>query len=185
MAASAITKMLIESNAIEGVYDNQSLQDAKEAWKYLSRFETINTQLIKYTHAILMKHQDIDYRHKGNWRDVPVWIGSEKKNDPPLIIEEKIKQLCKKMMSKRKLDPVKLHVEFEKIHPFIDGNGRMGRIIMNWHSIIRNGDKPITFTEAGRQTYYKIFQPKTEDKLERYMNRMDEYKQMMEDARNA
>lgn len=151
-----IQLMLKESNAIEGVYDKRSLADAHAAWKYMMMYDTINTQIIKHAHKILMKHQDVENKYKGNWRDVPVFIGGIKKSDPPLVIDKKMSTLCKKILAKGS-DPIDLHVEFEEIHPFIDGNGRIGRMVMNWHSVKRNGGDLIVYTEADKQTYYELF----------------------------
>lgn len=48
------------------------------------------------------------------------------------------------------------HLEFERIHPFMDGNGRIGRVIMNFQ-LMREGLPPIIVRDKGKQTYYKAF----------------------------
>jgi Fic family protein len=50
-----------------------------------------------------------------------------------------------------------LHVQYEKIHPFVDGNGRTGRIFMNWWRI--NNGLPILVIHEGKEQweYYKWF----------------------------
>ena len=45
------------------------------------------------------------------------------------------------------------HVKFENIHPFADGNGRTGRLSMNYFLVI-NGHPPITIHQEDRKTYY-------------------------------
>ena len=48
------------------------------------------------------------------------------------------------------------HIGFEKIHPFIDGNGRLGRILMNWQRI-QCGLDILVIWEIEKQEYYKWF----------------------------
>ncbi len=50
-----------------------------------------------------------------------------------------------------------LHASFENIHPFADGNGRVGRTIMNYHLII-NDHPPIVIFEEDRKEYYKALE---------------------------
>lgn len=49
------------------------------------------------------------------------------------------------------------HLAFERIHPFVDGNGRMGRALNNY-LLFREGYVPITILYATRETYYEAFQ---------------------------
>jgi Fic family protein len=50
----------------------------------------------------------------------------------------------------------KLHLEFEHIHPFVDGNGRIGRVINNY-LLMREGFVPINIKFVDRKTYYTAF----------------------------
>ncbi|WP_409969261.1 Fic family protein [Bengtsoniella intestinalis] len=50
----------------------------------------------------------------------------------------------------------RFHLEFEGIHPFIDGNGRCGRLLMNFE-LIRNGYPPVNIKFTHRKRYYDAF----------------------------
>jgi len=49
------------------------------------------------------------------------------------------------------------HMQFEAIHPFPDGNGRVGRLLMN-HVLRRHGFMPLTFLEQSKQNYYRALE---------------------------
>lgn len=50
----------------------------------------------------------------------------------------------------------RFHLEFESIHPFVDGNGRIGRVLVNY-LLIREGYVPINITFVDRSKYYDAF----------------------------
>lgn len=59
-------------------------------------------------------------------------------------------------MASTEEEMVQDHIAFENIHPFIDGNGRMGRILLNWQRV--KADLPILIIrESERQEYYSWF----------------------------
>jgi len=150
--------MLKESNAIEAVYDDVSLVDSYAAWEYIMGFDSINVDVIKETHRILMQDQMIEPRYKGDFRDAPINIGGETKSLPKIVIDSLVRDLCEDINnSSLNDDPIIRHVQFEAIHPFIDGNGRIGRIILNWH-LVKKFDAPLLiYTEEDKHTYYMLF----------------------------
>jgi Fic family protein len=48
----------------------------------------------------------------------------------------------------------RLHVDFVKIHPFVDGNGRTARLLMNFE-LMKSGFLPVIFQAADRLAYYE------------------------------
>lgn len=50
----------------------------------------------------------------------------------------------------------RFHLEFESIHPFIDGNGRTGRLLMNFE-LMQYGYPPINVKFTDRKRYYDAF----------------------------
>lgn len=57
----------------------------------------------------------------------------------------------------------KFHLEFEWVHPFIDGNGRMGRAIINFQ-LQKLGFPPVIIRDKGKQNYYRAFKEYGESK---------------------
>ncbi len=161
-----ITEFLRESNAIEFVYDEQSLVDAQKAWKYLSGVKKLTVSSILKTHAILMEHQDISDKDKGNFRTQPVWIGNGEAKPwwtVPELMDSWIANANDVVINGQNENPIYLeriikehHVNFEAIHPFCDGNGREGRLLFSWERI-RVGLPILVILEAEKYKYYDWF----------------------------
>ncbi len=158
-----IEEFLRESNAIEGVYDEDSLQQALYAWNYLISEKEMSISVILKTHKILMLHQPLYPNERGYLRTVPVYIGGREAMSHKLI-RNAIINWCKKMNIEimqlshaQEYRSKNLHVEYEKIHPFVDGNGRTGRMFMNWWRL--KNKLPLLVIHEGKeqQDYYKWF----------------------------
>jgi Fic family protein len=76
---------------------------------------------------------------------------------PPVFIEPRIQELLIQYNSEIKTPFIhraaQLHAEFESVHPFVDGNGRIGRVINNY-LLIREGFPPIIVRNKEKETYY-------------------------------
>lgn len=103
----------------------------------------ISERTIKEIHALIL--HGIDRGNAGRYRTVPVMIsGSTHMPPQPYLIEKQMEDfiLRFKQMEKEKVHPVLiaayLHDELVRIHPFIDGNGRTSRLLMNLY-LLRNG----------------------------------------------
>ena len=147
---------LRESNAIEAVYDDDSLEQAKYAWEFLKSEKVLTTGSILKTHKILMLHQPLKPDEKGYWRRCQVWIGYR---EAPRW-EKMVVMMGSWILDANKSDDEeaikKDHVLFEYVHPFVDGNGRVGRMLMNWQRI--NSGLPIlVIKEEGKHDYYGWF----------------------------
>lgn len=102
----------------------------------------LTEDFIKDCHGILTAGCLNDYKDEGNYRKVRNWVG-DINTCPPNSIGKEMKLLINWYNDNvDKLDPILLAVRFKYrfvcIHPFIDGNGRVSRIIMNW-ILNRNG----------------------------------------------
>jgi Fic family protein len=153
-----IIEFLRESNAIEGVYDEDSLKQAIYAWEYIEEQKELTPHDVLRTHAILMKNQNLLPSEKGYFRRCAVYIGGRqglhhekiaKAIDEWVTCMHQENQACETVSGA-------LHIQYEKIHPFVDGNGRTGRIFMNWWRV-KNGLPILVIKEGERQEYYKWF----------------------------
>ena len=78
----------------------------------------------------------------------------------PAEVAAEIKALLKEYNSKSKItlvDILDFHVRFESIHPFQDGNGRVGRLIM-FKECLKHNIVPFIITEELKQYYYRGLQ---------------------------
>lgn len=103
----------------------------------------IDERLIKEIHAIIL--HSIDKENAGTYRNVSVMIsGSEHMPPAPYLIEEQMNRFIERFnqMEADKVHPILiasyLHSELVKIHPFVDGNGRTSRLLMNLY-LLRTG----------------------------------------------
>lgn len=76
------------------------------------------------------------------------WAESIPKLNPETATEQDIEEYLTAFCERE----AKFHIEFERIHPFEDGNGRTGRIILNQH-LIKNESAPILITPEMRKMY--------------------------------
>lgn len=69
-------------------------------------------------------------KNAAGFRSVPVFVGWKEKMNY-LVIDRALYGLCAGLREGY-YDALEAYREFEEIHPFIDGNGRTGKIILNW-----------------------------------------------------
>lgn len=124
----------------------------------------ISERTIKEIHALIL--HGIDRENAGRYRTVPVMIsGSTHMPPQPYLIEKQMEDfiLRFKQMEAEKVHPVLiaayLHDELVRIHPFIDGNGRTSRLLMNLY-LLRHGYVIITLkgSNDAKVNYYKALE---------------------------
>lgn len=124
----------------------------------------ISERTIKEIHALIL--HGIDRENAGRYRTVPVMISGSTHIPPqPYLIEKQMEDfmLRFRQMEEEKVHPVLvaayLHDELVRIHPFIDGNGRTSRLLMNLY-LLRNGYVIITLkgSNDAKIKYYKALE---------------------------
>lgn len=135
----------------------------KEAFQYVEELAKQDKDLseydIKSIHNLVLADRPED---RGTFRRVNVRIAGALTNPvQPYLIEPKIEELLNnyKVWSETMhiVERVAIfHLQFESIHPFIDGNGRTGRLIMNLQ-LIKEGLPAINIKFADRRKYYDAF----------------------------
>jgi Fic family protein len=118
------------------VADNLRAVDAALAQQGLITFEALWDW-----HKILMASADLDDQYKGAWRDRLGWVGGPTPHRAAHVATpaDRIEVLMADLVdyaNNPAHDPVTatalVHAQFETIHPFADGNGRIGRLLIGW-----------------------------------------------------
>ncbi|MBQ4596194.1 MAG: Fic family protein, partial [Firmicutes bacterium] len=177
-----VVEFTYNSNAIEGntltlretdlvlrglTIDQKPLKDHMEAVGHKEAFDfvlelvkndtPITESVIKQIHYLVLADKKED---RGIYRKVPVRImGAQNQPVQPYLIEPKMEKLLIDYNDSKDHIVTKLarfHIEFEGIHPFIDGNGRTGRLLVNLE-LMKAGFPPIDIKFTDRLSYYKAF----------------------------
>ena len=134
----------------------------RDAFEYALSLASENTPLtegvIKEIHTLVLMH---DARNKGVYRSVPVAIVGAVHTPPqPYLVPVRMYELIKSYEGMRDGHIIEaaaeFHLRFEGIHPFIDGNGRAGRLILNLE-LLKAGLLPVNIKYSDRRRYYDCF----------------------------
>ena len=143
------------------VKDHLEAVGHRDAFEYIveiSKYgEELSEKTVKEIHALVLMS---DVKNKGRYRELPVTISGALDTPPqPSQITAKMGELLQSYKNDTRHPIVKIanfHIKFEQIHPFIDGNGRTGRLIMNLE-LIKAGYAPINVKYADRGLYIECF----------------------------
>jgi len=135
----------------------------KDAFEYVITLADANTALtervIKEIHSLVLMN---DANNRGVYRRVPVTIMGATHTPPqPYLVPAQMEQLLAEYKDMKREKHIieaiaEFHLRFEGIHPFIDGNGRTGRLLLNLE-LIKAGMLPVNIKFADRRKYYDCF----------------------------
>lgn len=134
----------------------------KEAYDYIEQLVResvdLDPSIIKQIHGLVLAHRPED---RGKYRSVDVRItGTDFQTSDPLHIEEDINTLLREYKQQKQVHLIEkvaaFHRKFERIHPFIDGNGRTGRLLINME-LMKAGYPSINIKYRDRTKYFSAF----------------------------
>ena len=171
------TKLLIEKGIITGAHSLRESEDIvgyKQAFDFLyesvKEKKLISEEFIKQVHSFVLRGDE----EAGKYRTIQNYVGNMTRivytPCPPAQVHEKMKAYVAEVQADNKHNAelaeqgqfnwvdlfhnlAKHHIEFENIHPFVDGNGRTGRLLLIYE-MISLGLLPVDVRYEERDRYY-------------------------------
>jgi len=163
--AKAIAGSRGNAAAVSMVAASTALHELITTVSERGRFEL---EHVTSAHSALMADDPHEADYAGRLRDVQNWIGGSDYSPrdalhvPPA--PERVPELMADLVAYLNRDDVPVmvqaaigHAQFESIHAFTDGNGRIGRLLMVLHCL-EAGFPPIIVEDARKQTYYETLE---------------------------
>ena len=161
------TRYIFETNTIGATDGTMNVDDIVETANHFKCIDMIITQakyaltekFIKELHQTLksgMSDARLDWFAVGDYKRMPNEVGGKETTQPERVADELKKLLAEYNAVKEKTleEIIDFHVRFESIHPFQDGNGRVGRLIM-FKECLRNGIVPFIIDDDMKLFYYR------------------------------
>ena len=164
------TRYIFETNTLGITTENTRIDDIMETVNHFRcidfiidhAMEKITEPLIKQLHGMLKSNTSDSQKPwfaVGDYKRLANEVGDQETVQPKEVHKHmKALLLDYNVLKKVELDDIiDFHVRFERIHPFQDGNGRVGRLLLFWQCL-QNGIVPFIITEELRLYYYRGIQ---------------------------
>ena len=164
------TRYIFETNTLGITTENTSIDDIMETINHFRCIDyvidhatdKITEAHIKQLHAILKTNTSDsrkDWFAVGDYKRLANEVGEQETVDPK-DVHRAMKALLSNYNALKQVtfdDILDFHVQFERIHPFQDGNGRVGRLLLFWQCL-QNAQVPFIITDKLRLYYYRGLQ---------------------------
>jgi len=129
---------LVAANVTAALNTQRGTEDLTEDWFH------------RRHRSLLAADPEMERRHLGAWRDCAVWIGKNRRSadfeGPPWDQVPQLMDDLVRFAARRDVHPIVhaaiAHAQFETIHPYVDGNGRIGRLLI--HRLLDSGSATAT-----------------------------------------
>lgn len=189
------TRFIFETNTLGITTESTSVDDIMETVNHFRcidyvidhAMDKITEAHIKQLHAILKTNTSDSHKSwfaVGDYKRLSNEVGGEETVQPS-DVHKRMQALSKEYNAIKKVefdDILNYHVCFERIHPFQDGNGRVGRLLLFWQCL-QSGHVPFVISEELRMFYYRGIQHW--DSINEYLRdtcltAQDSYKQLLD-----
>ncbi len=191
------TRYIFETNTI--LFEGDTIAKVDDILETSNHFQLVdymldvadkklNEKMIKEFHKILKSGTSdsrVEWFNVGEYKQKANQIGSGISTTLPSNVEKEMSKLMDWYNSIKEItikEIIEFHYRFEKIHPFQDGNGRVGRIIM-FKECLKNNIIPFIILDKDKLFYYRgLKEYKSENGylIDTCLNAQDQYKNMIE-----
>ncbi len=191
------TRYIFETNTLGFENDREAINiddiiettNHFEAFKYLLNVaeDELSEEIIKEFHCILKSGTSDsrkDWFRIGEYKLKPNIVGDKETSAPEEVEPDIRKLLIDYNVKKEKTveDLIDFHFRFERIHPFQDGNGRVGRLIL-FKECLKNNIVPIIIEDQYKMFYYRGLKEYENEKgylVDTCLNGQDTYERLMD-----
>lgn len=194
------TRYIYETNTIGIEKEPANVDDIIEAVNHFRCFdyiidyasETLTENIIKELHYMLKVNTSdsrLQWFNVGDYKQKPNMVG-DMPTTPPKQVKKEIQRLLLDYNQKDNItfqDVVAFYYKFEKIHPFQDGNGRVGRLIL-FKECLKYDIVPFIIEESHKLYYYrglKEFDNESGYLMDTCLSAQDKYKELLTYFENA